>query len=182
MRASEFECAYTSRWTYQSPEILTTVEQHEKVLHCLSCRQEKQWGLIHATRLYITYEDDPLKNFPSILRGRCAYCNHEELIAMGFNPEAQAIVDQLRHRVAVEDELNRYRNMALQQAGMLQQQQHDLLRQQQQLDRMRQWQQQICPPPKMLPYEAYGLPPNDFETKPVPSGIFERIDRILGGK
>lgn len=98
MPEENFRRLYFSRWTFQSHEILQEFEQREQALFCLNCCATEKWGVIMATRLYVTYEEDVLKNFKSVLHARCGNCDAEEMIGMDFAPsEMVRVADLLRH-------------------------------------------------------------------------------------
>lgn len=82
----DFRRQFCARWSFHADEIMRRVEAMDRVLHCLSCMETESWGMVKATRLRIVYEEDILKNFPSVLHGYCHTCGNEEIVGMKYAP------------------------------------------------------------------------------------------------
>lgn len=61
-------------------ETMTEVEETDHVMFCPACQEQMDDALVAARKLYITYEEDPLRNYRALVTASCKGCGWNEII------------------------------------------------------------------------------------------------------
>lgn len=84
-------------------ETMTEVEETDHVMFCPACQEQMDDALVAARKLYVTYEEDPLRNYRALATMACKGCGWTEIVPIE-SPAALTADD-----VAVLREANSYR-------------------------------------------------------------------------
>ena len=100
---SEFNREYTE-YRFVSIEHLTNLEEANNVMFCPACAKDVNTAMGKRRVLHISYEDDPLGNFPLIAVAKCQGCEWEEMIPVVKQELSQDEQTLLRrfHRAALK--------------------------------------------------------------------------------
>lgn len=61
-------------------ETMTEVEETDHVMFCPACQEQMDDALVAARKLYVTYEEDPLRNYRALVTASCKGCGWNEII------------------------------------------------------------------------------------------------------
>lgn len=76
---SQFETIYREQHVVVR-ETMTEVEEEEHTMFCPACQEQMDDTLVAARKLYITYEEDPLRNYRALVTASCKGCGWNEII------------------------------------------------------------------------------------------------------
>jgi hypothetical protein len=96
MREDEYDREYRGRLVCMNRDIFEAKEKLTNAVYCRACIEIDHFGVYKATRLVVIYEDDPLKNYPSIANVQCHRCGFDMHVAMKEKPnEDRARMEQM---------------------------------------------------------------------------------------
>jgi RNase P subunit RPR2 len=67
-------------------EVMTDVEESGKVMFCPACHEQVDDTLVAARKLYVTYEEDPLRNYRALVTLGCKGCGWSEIVPIESPP------------------------------------------------------------------------------------------------
>lgn len=94
-------------------ETMTEVEEEEHTMFCPACQEQMDDTLVAARKLYITYEEDPLRNYRALVTASCKGCGWNEIIPI----EGPAPLTEDERQVFREAKAFRAKDQMAQMAG-----------------------------------------------------------------
>ena len=94
-------------------ETMTEVEETDHVMFCPACQEQMDDTLVAARKLYITYEEDPLRNYRALVTASCKGCGWNEIIPI----EGPAPLTEDERQVFREAKAFRAKDQMAQMAG-----------------------------------------------------------------
>jgi len=96
----EWNRQYISPWQLVNMQHLRNAlhpQEGHNAIYCRVCLEHRKHQRIRAWKLYVTWEDDPLKNFPCLIHLVCHNCDFEQFVPMpeGKDPRYRPTRDQM---------------------------------------------------------------------------------------
>jgi hypothetical protein len=76
----EYQRAYLGGISFVNRGVMEAAEEYFKCLYCPSCVTTGPHGRVTASKMLVTKEEDPLRNFPFLAHLHCHHCGFEEFI------------------------------------------------------------------------------------------------------
>lgn len=88
----EYQRQFIKPWHLQGMTHLRGSIKSHDVIYCRACIEEKaKKPNIKAYRLFVTHEDDDLKNFAALCHLECQNCSYEQYVPLQKDPRIQSI-------------------------------------------------------------------------------------------
>jgi RNase P subunit RPR2 len=81
----EFDITY-KQFHVVRREVMTDTEESGKVMFCPACHEQVDDTLVAVRKLYVTYEEDPLRNYRALVTLGCKGCGWSEIVPVESPP------------------------------------------------------------------------------------------------